>query len=357
MYRLGKKSTWLQMLFWGSVWVLMQFLLFGMGPFNRILFNSILVFFATMLVVFINLEILLPKLYFRKKTFQYILFSIALIFVIYTLMDLPWWLELFGITPDHPKNQGGARRHFRKMMFRYITTLSPLIISLIGSSLYAITIFAASKEKEMIQLKSEKLKAEMDFLKSQINPHFLFNALNNIYTLSVIKSDNTPDNLLKLSGMLRYMLYDCKEDRMPLKKEIEYIDNFIDLNKLKDSRGLNIELNIDRSQPELMVAPLIFIPFIENAFKHSKIEDLEKGWIKIDLSIKNGTIFFNVKNSIPETTFTKDSVGGIGLKNVKRQLELVYPDRHELLINKTDAIFEVALKIDSPAYPVSETKS
>ena len=198
----------------------------------------------------------------------------------------------------------------------------------------------------MALLKSEKLKAEMDFLKSQINPHFLFNALNNIYTLSVIKSDNTPENLLKLSGMLRYMLYDCKEDRVPLKKELEYIDNFISLNKLKDSQGLNIELELDRSQPDLRVAPLIFIPFIENAFKHSKIEDLENGWIKLSLKIQDQTLFFNVKNSISKTTFTKDKVGGIGLRNVKRQLELVYPNKHDLIINKTDTAFEVSLKID-----------
>ncbi len=226
-----------------------------------------------------------------------------------------------------------------------MTKFLPMIISLIGSSLFAIAGFAASKEKEMAQLKSEKLKAEMDFLKSQTNPHFLFNALNNIYTLSVIKSDRTPENLLKLSDMLRYMLYDCKADRVPLKKELEYIDNFVALNQLKDSQGLNIKIKLDRSQPNLMVAPLIFIPFIENAFKHSKIEDLEKGWIEIELNIIDTVIHFNVRNSIPEKAYTKDTIGGIGLKNVKRQLELIYPEKHSLDILRKDSVFEIILKI------------
>ena len=142
------------------------------------------------------------------------------------------------------------------------------------------------------------------------------------------------------------MLYDCKADRVPLKKEIEYIDNFVDLNKLKDSEGLNIELDIDRSRPELKVAPLIFVPFIENAFKHSKIEDLENGWIKIALNTTDNQLQFRVQNSLPKSNFTKDKIGGIGLKNVRRQLELVYPDKHNLYINGDDNTFDVQLTIE-----------
>ncbi len=343
---LGKKSTWLQILFWGVVWVLIPLALVGFENLERTLIRSLQIFLAVFLVVFINLEILLPRLYFRKKVWFYILSSIGIIILAYLLFhwDGMPWSDFFDSNHNRrPRHRQSSRYAY---IFRFIRTASPYIIALIGSSLFAIANFASTKEKEMAQLKSEKLKAEMNFLKSQINPHFLFNALNNIYTLSVIKSDDTPDNLLKLSGMLRYMLYDCKEDRVPLKKELEYIDNFVELNKLKDSKGLNIELNIDRSQPNLMVAPLIFVPFIENAFKHSKIEDLDKGWIKINLKAEENTLFFNVKNSVPELTSTKDSVGGIGLKNVKRQLELLYPGNHELDIQKTANTFDVSLKIN-----------
>ena len=345
MKGVGKKSTWLQILFWGVVWVLIPSILIGFENLDRALVRGIQVFIAVSIVVFINLEILLPQLYFRKKVLWYIAGSLGLIIAVYFLLEwegMPW-SDYFNRAP---RRRGNRPVPGYWHIFRFLGQVSPSVISLFGSSLFTIAKFAQTKEKEMAQLKAEKLEAEMKFLKSQINPHFLFNALNNIYTLSVIKSDDTPDNLLKLSGMLRYMLYDCKEDRVPLKKELEYIDNFVNLNKLKDSQGLNIELNLDRSQPDLMVAPLIFIPFIENAFKHSKIEDLENGWIKMSLKIQGKSLLFNIKNSVALATFTKDKVGGIGLKNVRRQLELVYPNKHDLIIKKTEKEFDVSLKID-----------
>ncbi|MEZ4921346.1 MAG: histidine kinase, partial [Saprospiraceae bacterium] len=187
--------------------------------------------------------------------------------------------------------------------------------------------------------------AELMFLKSQTNPHFLFNALNNIYTLTVLKSDQAPDNLLKLSGMLRYMLYECKSERVPLEKELEYIKNFTDLYLLKDSRGLNVKTQLDTSRPELPISPMLLIPFVENAFKHSKIEDIEHGWITIDLTTKDDTLQFVVANSKPETAGSKDQQGGIGLQNVQRQLELLYPENHALEILDESDRYQVTLKI------------
>ncbi|MFT5165147.1 MAG: two-component system LytT family sensor kinase [Saprospiraceae bacterium] len=347
MKGIGKKSTWFQILFWGVIWVLIPLVLMGFDNLDRALVRGIQVFIAVSIVVFINLEFLLPRLYFRKKVLWYIAGSIGLIIIVHFLLEwdgMPWSDFFDQFERKRPRNRPGVPGYW--YIFKLLGEVSPYVISLFGSSLFMIANFANTKEKEMAQLKAEKLEAEMKFLKSQINPHFLFNALNNIYTLSVIKSDNTPENLLKLSAMLRYMLYDCKEDRVPLKKELEYIDNFVDLNKLKDSQGLNVELNLDRSQPNLMVAPLIFVPFIENAFKHSKIEDLENGWIKISLEVRGKSLLFKVRNSRSEDNFTKDKVGGIGLKNVKRQLELLYPDKYHLVIDKKEKEFVVSLKID-----------
>jgi two-component system, LytTR family, sensor kinase len=346
MKGIGKKSTWLQILFWGAIWVLIPSILMGFENLDRASIRGIQVASAIFIVVFINLEFLLPKLYFRKKVLWYILGCLGLIMIVYFLLEwdgMPWSDFFDQFERKRPRNRPVPGYWH---VFKFLGEVSPYVISLFGSSLYTIANFANTKEKEMAQLKAEKLEAEMKFLKSQINPHFLFNALNNIYTLSVIKSDKTPDNLLKLSGMLRYMLYDCKEDRVPLKKELEYIDNFVDLNKLKDSQGLNVELNLDRSQPNLMVAPLIFIPFIENAFKHSKIEDIKNGWIKISLEIQDKSLVFTVRNSSTKAGFTKDKIGGIGLKNVKRQLELVYPEKHHLVIDQKENEFDVSLKID-----------
>jgi len=186
----------------------------------------------------------------------------------------------------------------------------------------------------------------MKFLKSQVNPHFLFNALNNIYTLTVIKSDKAPDNLMRLSEMLRYMLYDSNDGKVPLHKEIDYLENYISLASLKDSRGLNVKVELDKSQPGLKVAPLLFIPFVENAFKHSKIEDLKNGFINISLKTSSEQIEFSVENSIPSVPFKKDKLGGIGLTNTKKRLELLYPYKHLLSISDSGKVYSVLLKLD-----------
>ena len=151
---------------------------------------------------------------------------------------------------------------------------------------------------------------------------------------------------MQLSEILRYMVYDSNEEKVPLKNEINYIRNFVDLKLLKDSRGMDVELNLDSSAESLMIAPLLLIPFVENAFKHSKIENLNNGYIKINLIADSQWMEFKVINSIPEHNFTKDEVGGVGLENTKKRLELLYPNgQHELKINPTDDRFEVILKI------------
>jgi LytS/YehU family sensor histidine kinase len=216
----------------------------------------------------------------------------------------------------------------------------------LGSALFHIARYATQKEKETVTLKAEKLDSEIKFLKSQINPHFLFNALNNIYTLTLLKHEKAPENLLKLSGMLRYMLYDCKAERVPLRKEVDYIRNFIELNMLKNKEPLKVDADINDYSPELLVAPLIFIPFIENAFKHSNIEDLDKGWIKISLKTPDNQIHFSVQNSVPKGDVSKDKEGGIGLNNVLRQLELIYPDKHHLTIEEGEHQFSIFLRIE-----------
>lgn len=202
------------------------------------------------------------------------------------------------------------------------------------------------KENEFIEAEKEKLKTELKFLKSQVNPHFLFNALNNIYSLSITKSDQTSESIMQLSEMLRYMVYDSRETKVPLKSEINYIENFIELIKLKDSRGLDIKVNLDISHSETLIAPLLFIPFIENAFKHSKIENIENGYVHILLKATKEKVALHVVNSIPKNNFTKDEIGGIGLENTKKRLSLLYPEnQHQLTINTDPNRFEIILKI------------
>lgn len=339
------RNTWLQILFWGGLWVLVPVLLLGSweDPI-RLAVRSAVVLSGITLVVWANMEYLLPRLYFHKKQLAYVLAGMLIVLLITTLVD--WdqapWAEFFS----RPGGRGGGQRSnpgWRSM--RFIGLAMPYFTALIGSALFEMAGFANRKEKEAAVLRNEKLEAELKFLKSQINPHFLFNALNNIYTLTVIRSEQAPGNLLKLSGMLRYMLYECKADQVPLQKEIEYLRHYIDLNLLKDSRGLNVDVELDESQPQLSIAPMLLIPFVENAFKHSKVEDRSTGWIKISLKTGAGFILFEVRNSMPQSDYTKDPASGIGLINVRRQLELLYPERHELNIEPGPDEFFVSLKV------------
>lgn len=341
------RTVWLQVLFWALVWFLIPFLFTEWEHADRIARRSLSTAIPITLVVGINLTVLLPRFFFRKQYGLYALSSIALVLAMLFLMEwtaMPWndWL--------HPRPERRQSPFFRRggdfSNFRIFARSFPLFISLLGSTLFEMAAYANRREKEAVQLQKEKLETEIKFLRSQINPHFLFNAMNNIYTLSVVKDDQTPDYLLKLSDMLRYVLYECNAERVPLHREIDYIKNYIDLQGLKDSRGLNVQTELDDTQPNLRVAPMLFIPFIENAFKHSKVEDLERGWIRIRLQAVADQIWFEVRNSLPAAEYSKDKTGGIGLANVRRQLELLYPGRHELFIERRADEFFVSLKID-----------
>ncbi len=339
------------MLFWGGLWALVPVILLGNWEFSeRLISRSAVVWAGVALIVWANMEVFLPRLYFHKKQGAYVLAGLALVVGVTLLVgwEAAPWAEYFNRPGGGSGRGGGGRGNPGFKGLKYLSLSMPYFTALIGSALFEVARFANRKEQEAAEFRSEKLEAELKFLKSQINPHFLFNALNNIYTLTLIKSDQAPDNLLKLSGMLRYMLYDCKADRVPLQKEIEYLRHFIDLHLLKDSRGLNVRVELDESRPQLSIAPMLLIPFVENAFKHSKVENREKGWIRISLKTSEEQLNFDVENSLPDQHFTKDEAGGIGLSNVRRQLELVYPDRHELNIETSADAFRVRLTIQVP---------
>ncbi|MBK6339365.1 MAG: histidine kinase [Bacteroidetes bacterium] len=198
-------------------------------------------------------------------------------------------------------------------------------------------------EKEE-KLEKEKLIAEMNFLKAQINPHFLFNSLNNIYGLALIESKKTPEMVLKLSQFLRHNLYDGKAAKVSLGEEMKYIENYIELISLKYEQPLNIEFNINEIDPKVKIEPLLFINFVENAFKHSQVES-GVGVIRIMCKTTKNDLFFYCGNSKPINPGKKDSVGGIGLENNRKRLELVYPNAHTMEIIETDETFTVNLNI------------
>ena len=198
-------------------------------------------------------------------------------------------------------------------------------------------------EKVKSNLENENLIAELAFLKSQINPHFLFNSLNNIYSLAYQKSEKTPEAILKLSEIMRYMLYESNEDKVTLSAEIRYLENYIELQKLRFKDNIYIKFEINGDPLGLMITPLVLISFVENAFKHGNATDIENP-ISIVINLSDGKLFFHVINI--KSSMNKDITGGIGLQNVQRRLSLIYKDRYRLHIDDNNDIYNCELYLN-----------
>ncbi|MGH1365987.1 MAG: sensor histidine kinase [Calditrichia bacterium] len=195
------------------------------------------------------------------------------------------------------------------------------------------------------QIEKEKLQAELNFLKIQINPHFLFNTLNNIYSLAYNGDKRSAEMIAKLSAILRYMLYDCKESRVPLQKEMELIKNVINLQELKFDSARNIDLYTEGIQIEHRIAPLILVTLLENSFKHSDIDRNARGWIKISCVVERDSFEFMCSNSISNKLAQSDQENGLGLENIRKQLSLIYPGMHYLRLEKNEDNFMIKLTI------------
>jgi two-component system LytT family sensor kinase len=202
------------------------------------------------------------------------------------------------------------------------------------------------KQREVEVLQSVIKESELQFLKSQVNPHFLFNNLNNLYAYAIENSPKTPEIILELSSVLRYMLYDCQVELVALTKEVEQMQNFINLNELQIEERGEIKIETKNIRGNYKIAPLILIVFIENAFKHSTASLTEN--IKIDISVElldRGILKFICKNNHQPQSNTDNLTHGIGLANVRKRLELLYPNAHQLIITGDENWYEVDLEI------------
>ncbi|MFO7868437.1 MAG: histidine kinase [Bacteroidales bacterium] len=215
-----------------------------------------------------------------------------------------------------------------------------ILIILAISSVYGYALINNSRERKIQDVEKEKLASELSFLKSQINQHFLFNVLNSMYSLSLKKSDVLPGVILKLSDLLRYMTYDTEDKFVDIENEIRYVRNYIDLQKLRLPDMQNITFEVKRhTNKHINIAPLLLVPFIENAFKHGVLSD-NKTQIYMYLELSEQTIQLQVRNTYAVHT-TKDRSHGVGIQNVKRRLELLYANKHQLFIDTTSEEFNV----------------
>lgn len=292
-------------------------------------------FFAMM--VYINIYFLFPN-YLSKKNLLHHLLSLAITALLITPIKT---LCLLLVATDFGDFQAYLLQH------RVDFFVSTFFIG-IASTIYSIMNDWLASQREKKELQSQTLQSELKFLKSQINPHFLFNTLNSLYALTLKKSDKAPEIVLKLSEMMRYMLYECNEREVPLSKEINYLKNYLELEKIRQGKKMDINFSMDGELGNQKIAPLMFIPFVENSFKHGISNQLTAGYVNIYLEIEKQEVTITIENSktasMPAPTGKKS--GGIGLVNVRRRLDLLYPNLYELNIDEDPNTYTVKLCIN-----------
>lgn len=207
------------------------------------------------------------------------------------------------------------------------------------------------KQQEWYQAEREKVAAQLQLLRAQLHPHFLFNTLNNIYSFALDLSPKTPQMILKLSSLLSYMLYECRTDEVLLEKEVEIMKNYIDLEKERYGDKIDISVNIEGDIQDKYITPLLMLPFIENAFKHGTSEQLERPWMSVDIAVKGNVLHSKVVNSKNEVVPFGEH--GVGIANVKKRLQLLYPGKHELKLAEEGDFFVVMLMLQLPAPVIS----
>ncbi len=223
-----------------------------------------------------------------------------------------------------------------------LTNLSVLILSIFYQTLYN----RYHNEQRNLAIINEQKEAQLQFLRAQINPHFLFNTLNNIYALAVTKSDKTAEMVLKLSNLLRYVIYDGKAEQVELQHEVKHIQQFIELFQMRSEQPLNIQFQVTGETKGIQIEPMILIPIVENCFKHCDFDTNEQAFVKIHLQIKDKMLHFQTINSKNDADLQKDKVGGVGLKNIHKRLELKYKEKYQLAVIGEKNRFEVDLKLE-----------
>jgi LytS/YehU family sensor histidine kinase len=199
------------------------------------------------------------------------------------------------------------------------------------------------QQRQWVAEQHQKVMAELQLMKAQIHPHLIFNTLDSIYSFSLLRSSKTPQLILKLSNLLSYILYDCKGEEVDLEKELEAMKNYMDLEREKFGNTIEISWSVEGDIHNQAIAPLLFLPFLENAIKHGASERIEKPWVAVDLSVNKGKLYCKIANS--KFNGILESPSGYGIENVKRRLDFIYPQRHELRLNDEGDFFVASLQI------------
>lgn len=327
------------------------FLFFFLSFWDGFLISFFHAFLLTACLLFVSKieSLYVIKLLKNRRNF---LFYVINFFIIISMSMVSTYLEstIFVIMSKYHSinvpDISGLKAFFLPFLLR-------MIFFTASAAITAISILQKD-EKESLrikeELKNQKLDMELKFLKSQITPHFLFNALNNIYSLVYIKDEKAPQSILKLSEMLRYVMVDCQVDLISLEKEVKYIDAYIDFQQMSMEKKSNVVFEKHIENNSFIIPPMILQPLVENSFKHSRLVNDPEGFIQFYLKQEKDTMIFRARNSVKGMSLSvmdpaKKNNGGIGLQNVKARLELYYSNRHFFEIKQEENSYEVLIKI------------
>lgn len=302
-----------------------------------VLGNNIIRLFVFCIIVYFNYIYLIPNYLNQKKFWTYFVLLILSVIVITPLENLFLYLRF----NNYPELQALLVTDLN------LSFLPNFLLAGISTLIKIVTDWSKSLRAKQ-EIHTQTMQSELRFLKSQINPHFLFNTLNNLYALTLKKSDKAPEIVIKLSEMMRYMLYECNEKQVLLSKEVNYLHNYLDLESLRQGKNVEINFNVTGNISEQKIAPLMFIPFLENSFKHGLNNHISKGFVNINLDVKDNNVHMFIENSkaptMPKPSHKRS--GGIGLVNVRRRLELLYPHKYDLKIDDNPNTYAVTMDID-----------
>lgn len=327
----------------GSFWALSLYVLFKIFNLNKNLvwtdwIYTLLFHLSLVLLVYINTTLLIPKLLRRNWYSLFLLSAVGLVLSGAVINQLTFTTFADWIFPGYYFISYYEFRDIVQFMAAYWAISTVLKLS---KSWFLIN----EKEKQIRILEQQKTNAELQALKAQLNPHFLFNSLNNIYSLALYEDQKTPEALLQLSQCLRYVLYDCKAPQIELQKEITFLQYFMDLQSLRSEANLETTLDIQGSIKGQTISPLLFLPLLENAYKHAKPNLEGHYFIKVICLIQEKTVGFKIQNTIPEKPPKLKEDSGVGIENLRKRLHLLYPNKHLFQIHQTKTIFSVQLEV------------
>jgi sensor histidine kinase YesM len=310
----------------------------------RILMNCILMTVVHMALVYGILYYFLPGYLSKNRNRISITALLGLFIIVIACFNYLNFLLTFSIStrmgffPKMPDMNYIIPIWIRQIVFNYPTVVGFAVAIKLLKRWYL-------KQKETQQLIREKINAELQLLKAQVHPHFLFNTLNNIYSFILNGSDKAPEMIKKLSSLLHYILNDCNRQLVPLDKELSMIQDYIALEQIRYGDRLNLSLHIEGMVKDKMISPLLLIPFIENSFKHGTSRMLTHPWVRLDIHIEKNSLEFKLTNNKPQHNIESSGKNGIGLKNVKQRLQLLYPEAHSLNIVENEMSYDVFMRV------------